>query len=163
MPRTIFSPWAVAEQTGGWGRRREEERKERGFQASSPSLQRSGLPCAREAVVAIFIFFPKRKRKIEQKRYISLPALTAGLLLLKKKSILTISGTKPNPLASTEASGINGFDLATRTEGDVILKNQSALAPPRRHRPGRGRGHRISGSEDVFAAVHVRRNSRALG
>ena len=83
----------------------------------------------------------------------------------KKKWILTISGTKPNPHASSEAS--TRFDLATRTEGDVILKNQSVLAPPsrrrRRRRRGRRSGHKISGSEDVFAAVHVRRNRRALG
>ncbi|XP_070323286.1 uncharacterized protein [Odocoileus virginianus] len=78
----------------------------------------------------------------------------------KKKRILTISGTKPNPHASSEAS--TRFDLATRTEGDVILKNQSVLAPPSRRR-GRRSGHKISGSEDVFAAVHVRRNRRALG
>ena len=105
---------------------------------------------------------PKRKRKIIQKRYISFPALTALLVFLqgKKKRILTISGTKPNPHASSEAS--TRFDLATRTEGDVILKNQSVLAPPSRRRGRRSR-HKISGSEDVFAAVHVRRSRRALG
>lgn len=54
------------------------------------------------------------------------------------------------------------FDLASCTEGDVILKNQSVIAPPRRRRSRRS-GHKISGSEDIFAAVHVRRNHRALG
>ena len=41
-----------------WGRGREGWKEERGFRASFPSLQRSGLPYAQEAVVAIFIFPP---------------------------------------------------------------------------------------------------------
>jgi hypothetical protein len=52
------------------------------------------------------------------------------------------------------------FHLASYTEGDAILKNQSVPAPPRRRRRS---GHKISCSEGIFAAVHVRRNHRALG